>query len=115
LLDAADRRALGLVVLCGDAYTRFLPWGAMQPGEGEIHVASSLLLLEDVDFYRRHGDSFRELLGGVVRSHGAEVGGLKDLELDRDGSLAAVLAMRNRNEQRLPAEGISLSSERAAA
>jgi len=115
LLDAADRRALGLVVICGDQTHRFLPWAAVQPAEREIRLASSLMLLEDVDFYRTRADSFRELLGGVVRSHGTQVGALRDLELEHDGTVARVLAVRDGVEQRLPAEGTSLSSERAAA
>jgi hypothetical protein len=115
LLDAADRRALGLVVRCGDESERFLPWAAMQPDEAETRVASSLMLLEDVGFYRARGDSFRELLGGVVRSHGADVGGLKDLELERDGAIGVVVAVHAGTEQRLPPEHTSLSSERAAA
>lgn len=115
LLDAADRRVLGLVVLCGDDSQRFLPWAAMQPDEAETRVASSLVLLEDVGFYRSRADSFRELLGGVVRSRGVDVGGLQDLELERDGTVGVVVAVRGGAEQRLPAQDTSLSSERAAA
>lgn len=115
LLDAADRRALGIVVLCGDESLRFLPWAAMQPAEREIDVSSPLLLLEDVAFYRTRSDSFRELLGGVVRHHGVEMGALRDVELAPDGAVADVLVTRDGEDHRLPAEGTSLSSERAAA
>jgi hypothetical protein len=62
LLDPAARRVLGFVVDCGDETPRFLPFAASQPGEDQIAVASSLMLLDDVGFYRKHGVSFRELL-----------------------------------------------------
>ncbi|HVS84056.1 MAG TPA: hypothetical protein VHD91_00325 [Gaiellaceae bacterium] len=115
LLDLVDRHALGLVVLCRDETYRFLPWAAVQADDDEIRVASPLMLLEDVDFYRARSDSFRALLGGVVRRHGAQVGALHDVELERTGKVAGVAVTRDGVEERLDAEGTSLSSERAAA
>jgi hypothetical protein len=68
VLDPAARRVLGFVVDCGDETPRFLPFAASQPAGDGIAVASALLLLDDVGFYRKHGASFRELLeqGGAA-------------------------------------------------
>jgi uncharacterized protein YrrD len=62
VLDPPVRRVLGFVVDCGDETPRFLPFAASQPAGDEIAVASALLLLDDVGFYRKHGVSFRALL-----------------------------------------------------
>ena len=61
LFDEDGDRPLGFVVLCGDGIERFLVLGAADVGEDEIAVSSAFLLLEDVDFYRERGRSFREL------------------------------------------------------
>ena len=81
LLDAAEWRALGFVVLCGDESLRFLVFAAADLQEDAIAVPSALLLLEDVDFYRDRSRSLRELLGGELR----------DLVLAPDGSVEALL------------------------
>lgn len=59
VLDGAGEHVIGMVVLCGDESERFLVRGAAEVREGEIAVRSALLLLEDVDFYRRRGRSIR--------------------------------------------------------
>ena len=81
LLDAAEWRALGFVVLCGDESLRFLVFAAADLQEDAIAVPSALLLLEDVDFYRDRSRSLRELLGGELR----------DLVLAPDGSVETLL------------------------
>jgi hypothetical protein len=67
LLDPAEWRALGFVVLCGDESLRFLVFAAADLQEDAIEVTSALLLLEDVDFYRDRSRSLRGLLGGELR------------------------------------------------
>src|SRR5438128_634776 len=71
-------RALGFDVLCGDEVHRFLPFAAAGVGEDRIELRSSLMLLEDIDFYRSHGQSLRELRGSAVTLAGRPVGKLRD-------------------------------------
>ena len=61
VLDDEGERVMGVVVLCGDETERFLALDAAEVRDGEIAVTSALPLLEDVDFYRRHGTSVRDL------------------------------------------------------
>ena len=104
LLDAAGQRVLGFVVVNGDDAQRFLPFAASQPGEKEIAVASALMLLDDVGFYRKRGLSFRSLVGTDIVRGGVAVGTLVDvlvgksgevdeLEVDARGTLLRVPAM----------------------
>ena len=81
LLETGSWHGLGYVVRCGDASQRFLPLAASQTVDGEIRVASALMLLEDVGFYRARGTSFRSLLGGEVQRGGRSAGRLRDLVL----------------------------------
>jgi sporulation protein YlmC with PRC-barrel domain len=116
LLEAERWRVVGFVVRCGDESHRFLPLAACQISGGQIAVASALMLLEDVGFYRARGTSFRSLLGGDVQQRGRRVGRLSDvlfadgevveLELDRGGSAGVV---------RLPVEGTVVVPSRASA
>jgi len=57
VLDDDRERVVGVVVLCGDDEERFLVLDAAQVRDGEIAVSSALVLLENVDFYRRRGRS----------------------------------------------------------
>jgi hypothetical protein len=84
LLDPAELRALGFVVRCGDESSRFLVFAAADVREDAIELPSALVLLEDVDFYRRRSRSLRELLGGELR----------DLLIAPDGSAEAVESER---------------------
>jgi hypothetical protein len=116
LLEADTWHALGFVVRCRDDSHRFLPLAAAQPREDEIQVGSSLLLLEDVGFYRARGTSYRSLLGGEVHRSGRPAGRLRDLlladgevtelELDRGGTTGVV---------RVPAPGSVVVPSRASA
>jgi hypothetical protein len=92
LLDASARRVLGFVVESGDDQPRFLPFAASQPAEDEIAVASALMLLDDVAFYRKHGVSFRALLGTEVARENAPVGTLVDMQLNRAGEVVELEA-----------------------
>lgn len=95
LLDAEEWRVLGFVVLCGDETLRFLPYATASPREDEIAVSSALLLLDDVDFYRRRSRSLRALLGGSVVSVQDHLGVLRDLLIAPDGAVAALMVDRD--------------------
>lgn len=81
LLDSAEWRALGFVVLCGDASSRFLVFATADLREDAIEVSSALMLLEDVGFYRDRSRSLRDLLGDELR----------DLLVRPDGSVEALV------------------------
>ena len=116
LLETDTWHVIGFVVRCGDESQRFLPLAASQPLEQEIAVASALMLLEDVGFYRTRGTSFRSLLGGEVQRRGRSAGRLRDLvleggwvtelELDRGGTAGVA---------RVPASGCVVVPSRASA
>jgi hypothetical protein len=116
LLDTDTWHAIGYVVRCGDESHRFLPLAASQTSHEEIRVASPLMLLEDVGFYRTRGTSFRSLLGGEVHRRGLPAGRLRDLvltgadvtelELDRGGAHGVA---------RVPADGSVVVPSRASA
>ena len=84
LLDPVEWRALGFVVLCGDAGSRFLVFAAADLEKDAIQVPSALLLLEDVEFYRRRSRSLRDLLHEEV----------SDLLVAPDGTVEVVEAER---------------------
>jgi hypothetical protein len=116
LLEVDSWHAIGYVVLCGDEAQRFLPLAACQTTDEAIRVASALMLLEDVGFYRTRGTSYRSLLGGQVHRSGRPAGRLRDLvmeggeiaelELDRGGAAGIV---------RVPASGSVVVPSRASA
>jgi hypothetical protein len=91
LLDSAEWRALGFVVLCGDESLRFLVFAGATPREDALEVASAFLLLEDLGFYRERSRSLRGLLGGGVLHEERELGELRDLVLSPDGSVEALV------------------------
>jgi hypothetical protein len=115
LLDTAAWRALGFVVLCTDESLRFLPYQASQPADGEIAVASSLLLLEDDGFYRARAQSLRTLLGGRVERGGRTAGILRDVLLGAGGAVTELELGRGGSLLRVPAIGSSVTSTRADA
>jgi hypothetical protein len=114
LIETESWHVLGFVVRCGDESTRFLPLGASQPAEDEIAVASALMLLEDVGFYRTRGTSFRSLLGGTVAHGGRVAGTLRDLVLDQ-GHVEELEVERGATRRRVPAAGSSVVPSRASA
>ena len=86
LLDPAEWRALGFVVLCGDGSSRFLVFAAADLREDAIDVSSALLLLDDVEFYRGRSRSLRDLLGAELRDLLVTCGGsVEALVVERDG------------------------------
>jgi hypothetical protein len=115
LIDTATWRALGFVVLCRDESLRFLPYAASQPGENESAVASKLILLDDVAFYRSRAASLRALLGGRVDRGGRRAGELRDVLLG-DGGVVEELELERRGSLvRIPAAGSTITSTRADA
>ena len=115
VLDPAARRVLGFVVDCGDETPRFLPFAASQPAENQIAVASALMLLDDVGFYRKHGVSFRALGGAEIERGGVPTGTLVDMFVDRGGGVLELVLDRDGARLRVPAEGFSLSTRAATA
>src|SRR5579862_3126154 len=114
LLDAAEWRALGFVVLCGDESRRFLVFPGAELEEDAIHVRSALVLLEDVEFYRTRSRSLRELLGGAVVNGGEELGELRDLLLAPDGGVEALLVEEDGVVREVPAAGLIVDSGRVS-
>jgi hypothetical protein len=88
LLDPAEWRALGFVVLCGDESSRFLVFAAADVREDAIDLSSALLLLEDVDFYRDRSRSFRDLLHGELRDLLVAPDGTVEVVSSEDASAA---------------------------
>jgi hypothetical protein len=111
LVDATEWRVLGLVVHCGDETMRFLAWPAVSVRTDEIAVASALMLLEDVDFYRSRSRSFRSLVGRAI--DGGDV--LEDLVVARDGRVQELVLSHNGEERRLPPEHPALAESGEAA
>lgn len=115
LLDAAEWRALGFVVHCGDESLRFLVFAAADLREDAIDMPSALMLLEDVEFYRDRSRSLRDLLGGNVVREGRRLGELRDLLLAPGGSVEALLVEQHDGVQEVRPAGVSVESERASA
>jgi hypothetical protein len=105
LLDPAEWRALGFVVLCGDESSRFLVFAAADLLEDAIDVSSALLLLEDVDFYLDRSRSLRDLLGDELR----------DLLVTPDGGVEALVVERDGVVQQLEPSGVPVEPERVSA
>ena len=90
LVDPPSRRALGYDVVCGDDARRFLPMAASDVGDDCVDVASALVLLDE-PFYRQRAQSLTALRGTVARRGPAEVGVLRDLVVEEDGRLVALV------------------------
>jgi hypothetical protein len=101
LLDASEWRAVGFDVLCGDDAARFLPFSTAKVVGEEIVVASALMLLEDVEFYRTRARSTSSLLGVPFEQDGEVVGALRDLELDAAGAVVELVLEHEGAERRI--------------
>jgi hypothetical protein len=110
LLDRAEWRALGFVVLCGDESRRFLVFAAAYLREDAIDVSSALLLLEDVEFYRDRSRSLRDLLGADVVNGQGELGELHDLLLRRDGHVESLVVERDGSVREVPPTAATVES-----
>lgn len=104
LLDPAEWRALGFVVLCGDESSRFLVFAAADLREEAIGLPSALVLLEDVEFYRDRSRSLRALLAGELR----------DLLVRPDGTVEALVVEQGGDLREIrPNDGL-VESERVS-
>jgi len=99
-LDA--RRVLGFEVRCGDDTHRFLPLAAARVHHGEIATGSSLTLLDELAFYRARGHGLAALRGARVANAGGEVGVLRDVVFEDDGSISELVVATGAGERRIP-------------
>ena len=111
LFDPTEWRALGFVVLCGDESRRFLVYAAAEVREEAIDLASALVLLEDVDFYRERTRSLRDLLGSEVVGDRRALGELRDLLLAPDGAVGALVVERDGGRREIGPAGVSVEAE----
>jgi hypothetical protein len=111
LLDSAEWRALGFVVLCGDESLRFLVFAAAVPQEDVLELASAFLLLEDLGFYREHSRSLRGLLGSPVLQGASELGELRDLLIRPDGCVGALVVEGDDGVRELAPAGLTVGAE----
>ena len=114
LLDSAEWRALGFVVLCGDESLRFLVFAAAIPREDALEVATAFLLLEDLAFYRERSRSLRGLLGEEVMNGRSEVGELRDLLLAPNGSVEALVVAGDEGVREIRLTGMTVGAERVS-
>ena len=114
LLDPVAWRVLGFVVLCGDESRRFLVFAAADPRADEIAVPSALLLLEDVEFYRGRSQSLRALLGGAVANGRRELGELRDVLLEPDGTVSALLVRQDGSMREVEPAGVTVRPEQVS-
>lgn len=103
VLDSTCSRVLGFVVQSGDDSPRFLPFAASQPGAKEIAVASALMLLDDVAFYRKHGVSFVSLVKREIARENGTCGTLIDMHVDHAGHVLELEVEQEKLRVRLPA------------
>ena len=115
LLDPSGRRALGFDVLCGDEIHRFLPFAASSISDDELAVDSPLVLLENVQsFRRRETRTLRGLLGLPVERRGQPAGALRDLVVDDDGKVQEVVVDAGGEVERLRPEDVAYGRGKAA-
>jgi hypothetical protein len=115
VLDPAARRVLGFVVESGDDAPRFLPFAASQPADDTIAVASALMLLDDVSFYRKRGTSFRSLVGTEIERENVPAGTLIDMHIDQTGEVLELEVELDGVRNRLPAVGSAVVPTAATA
>jgi len=111
LLDSAEWRALGFVVLCCDGSLSFLAFAAVTPRDDALELASAFLLLEDLGFYRERSRSLRALLGGSVVNGGSELGELRDLLVDPGGSVETLVVEGDGGIREVRPEGLTVGAE----
>jgi sporulation protein YlmC with PRC-barrel domain len=102
IVDLDVRRVLGFEVRCGDDAHRFLPLAAARVHDGQIATGSSLTLLDELPFYRARGRGLAALRGARVANAGGEVGVLRDVVFEDDGTIRELVVATASGEQRLP-------------
>ena len=116
IVDVDVRRVLGVEVRCGDDTHRFLPLAAAHVRGGEIAVASPLTLLDELAFYRARGHGLGALRGARVANAGGEVGTLRDVVFDGDGTIRELVVATSAGERRiLPGADVRIASRASAA
>jgi hypothetical protein len=102
VVDLDVRRVLGFEVRCRDDVHRFLPLAAAHVRDGEIAVASSLTLLDELEFYRGRGHGLGALRGAQVAIAAGKLGTLRDVVFGADGSIRELVVATPAGERRLP-------------
>ncbi len=93
LFDRGLARLVGFDVGCSGGAHRFLPFPACEVEEDRLAVTSALVLLDrELGFYRAEGRAFSDLLGEEVSLAGERIGSLRDLLVDREGSVGRIVA-----------------------
>ena len=115
IVDVDVRRVLGIEVRCGDDTHRFLPLAAAHVREAEIAIASPLTLLDELAFYRARGHGLGALRGARVANARGELGTLRDVVVDADGSIRELVVATPAGERRLAAGADVRVATRASA
>ena len=116
VVDLDVRRVLGFEVRCGDATHRFLPLGAARVRNGEIAIGSSLILLDELAFYRGRGHGLGALRGARVANAGGKRGTLQDVVFDGDGSIRELVVATSSGEHRVaPGADVRVATRVSAA
>jgi sporulation protein YlmC with PRC-barrel domain len=102
VLDLDVRRVLGFEVRCGDDVHRFLPLAAARVRDGEIATGSSLTLLDELPFYRARGHGLAALRGARIANARDELGTLRDVVFEDDGSISSLVVATDTGERRIP-------------
>ena len=92
---------LGFEVRCGDDTHRFLPLAAARVRGGEIAIGSPLTLLDELPFYRARGHELAVLRGARVANVRGELGALRDVVFEDDGSIRELVVATGAGEQRI--------------
>jgi sporulation protein YlmC with PRC-barrel domain len=102
VVDLDVERVLGFEVRCGDETLRFLPLVAGHVHADRIAIGSPLTLLDELEFYRGRGHGLGALRGARVATAGGELGTLRDVVFDADGSIRELVVATSTGERRIP-------------
>ena len=116
VLDPSAARVLGLEVRCGDGADRFVPLVATRLHDGEIAIGSSLMLLDEIAFYRARGKTLGALRGAKVTRGRRPLGTLRDVAFGSDGEICELLVAAPSGELRVrPGADVRVAAPRASA
>ena len=116
ILDLDAGRVLGLEVRCGDGADRFVPLVATRINDGEIAIGSSLMLLDEIAFYRARGRTLGSLRGAKVTRGRRPLGTLRDVAFGVDGEICELLVAAPSGELRVrPGADVRVAAPRASA
>ena len=116
VLDLDAGRVLGLEVRCGDGADRFVPLVATRLHDGEIAIGSSLMLLDEIAFYRARGKTLGALRGAKVTRGRRPLGTLRDVAFGSDGEICELLVAAPSGELRVrPGADVHIAAPRASA